>query len=197
MKDDNLKSSDEKTSVNNGELPEVKVFPVEEELDPNIVSHEEFDDDDVIVYLDEEDSIGESEESADLLSHRPGEDDVLTEFERLPEVKATIVDGIPEVVNVEEITSLVSDEVDSGWAGFLTDKSVYIDRCKEFIDTHRKWIAAAAAILLVVIVATWGSGSNASNSSASATTANATAEVFDQWIDQAVSGHLLEIGEKK
>ena len=153
--------------------------------------------DSVIIYLDDSAETFDSEAEVELLTHRPGEEDVLTEFERLPEVKATIVDGIPEVVNVDEITSLISEDVDSGWSHFLADKVVFFDRCKEYVVTHQKWLACAAAVVLVAVIAAWSPSTNATSEPTQIVEANASAEVFDQWVDQALTGHLLEIGEKK
>ena len=197
MKDENLKSNPEESSVNYVEIPEAKAVPVDDSLQPNVVPHEEIHEDDVIVYLDDHEDLGEPEAAPELLSHRPGEEDVLSEFERLPEVRAELVEEIPEVFNVEDITSLVTEEVEGDWTDLFADREIVLERCKEFVSLHRKWFAGAAAVILFAVVAVSFSGGGEAVSSASSSEVNATAEAFDQWVDRSVANHLLEIGEAK
>ena len=130
MKDDNLKSNPEDSSANSGELPEVKAVPLDSPPQPEIISHEELSEDDVIVYLDDDVEICNPENTPDLLSHRPGEEDVLTEFERLPEVQAELVEDIPEVLSVDDVTALVSEEVDTDWSEFFADQALVLERVR-------------------------------------------------------------------
>lgn len=197
MKDENLKSNPDDSSANSGEIPEVKAIPVDTPPQPEIVSHEEINEDDVIIYLDDDVDVCNPESTPELLSHRPGEEDVLSEFERLPEVQAELVEDIPEVLSVDDVTSLVSEEVDTDWSEFFADHALLLERFKEFVGLHRKWFAGAAAVLLLVLVATVFPGGSETSGTAAPSEVNATAEAFDQWIDQALSGHLSEIGEKQ
>ena len=195
MKDENLKSNPEESSANSGELPEVKAVPVDSPPQPKIISHEELNEDDVIVYLDDDIEVCNPENNPDLLSHRPGEEDVLTEFERLPEVQAELVEDIPEVLSVDDVTALVSEEVDTDWSDFFADHALVIERARDFVSEHRKWFAGAAAVLLLVVVATLFQGGSDSKGASATSEVNATAEAYDQWVDHALSGHLSEIGE--
>ena len=104
------------------------------------------------------DEENEPEAAPELLSHRPGEEDVLSEFERLPEVRAELVEEIPEVFNVEDITSLVTEEVEGDWTDLFADREIVLERCKEFVSLHRKWFAGAAAVILFAVVAVSFSG---------------------------------------
>ena len=195
MKDENLKSNPEESSANSGELPEVKAVPVDSPPQPKIISHEELNEDDVIVYLDDDIEVCNPENNPDLLSHRPGEEDVLTEFERLPEVQAELVEDIPEVLSVDDVTALVSEEVDTDWSDFFADHALVIERARDIVSEHRKWFAGAAAVLLLVVVATLFPGGSDSKGASATSEVNATAEAYDQWVDHALSGHLSEIGE--
>lgn len=195
MKDDNLKSNPEDSSANSGELPEVKAVPLDSPPQPEIISHEELSEDDVIVYLDDVVEVCNPENTPDLLSHRPGEEDVLTEFERLPEVQAELVEDIPEVLSVDDVTALVSEEVDTDWSEFFADQALVLERVREYVTLHGKWFAGAAAVFLLVVAASLFSGGSDSNGASATSDVNATAEAYDQWVDQALSGHLTEIGE--
>jgi hypothetical protein len=196
MKDENLKSNPEDSSVNNGEVPEVKAVPVDDSLQQEIVSNDPVGEDDVIVYLDDDVDFCETEDAPELLSHRPGEEDVLSEFERLPEVQAELVEEIPEVLSVEDVTSLVSEEIETDWSDFIADQMVAMEKFRDYVTMHRKWFAGAAAVLLLIVIAVMIPGGTDSGNGVASSEVNATAEAFDQWVGQALTGHLSEIGEK-
>ena len=196
MKDENLKSNPEDSSVNNGEVPEVKAVPVDDSLQQEIVSNDPVGEDDVIVYLDDDVDFCETEDAPELLSHRPGEEDVLSEFERLPEVQAELVEEIPEVLSVEDVTSLVSEEIETDWSDFIADQMVAMEKVRDYVTMHRKWFAGAAAVLLLIVIAVMIPGGTDSGNGVASSEVNATAEAFDQWVGQALTGHLSEIGEK-
>ncbi|HCW45520.1 MAG: hypothetical protein H8E43_09945 [Planctomycetia bacterium] len=202
MKDDDLQSNQNESSGDTGaksstperDLPEVEALPIDDAAAVSGLG-EEFNDDDVIVYLDDVAEISSDVSDSDLLSHRPGEEDVLTEFERLPEVQVQLVEGLPEVFDVEEITDLVTEEVEGNWTDIFSDREALFDRCKTVVLENQKIFASVAAVFVIAAVALWMPGEASSESAlVNPNSVVSSAESFDHWVGGVISDHLTEIG---
>lgn len=202
MNEDQLKPTPEgsfleETPANASIEAEPKLNPETESRvsDTDLVDLTGLADDEVIVFLEDDDLLDGNVDAPALLSHRPGED--LDDLEDLPEVSAELEDDLPEIVDVEDITSLIEgseglyeDDLDGGSAPL-------IEQLNNLFTEYWKPGAVAASVLiaLVVLINVPWSGSSASNNESTSITPAVVS--FEIWVDDVIDQHQVGFGAKK
>ena len=202
MNEDQLKPTPEgsfleETPANASIEAEPKLNPETESRvsDTDLVDLTGLADDEVIVFLEDDDLLDGNVDAPALLSHRPGED--LDDLEDLPEVSAELEDDLPEIVDVEDITSLIEgseglyeDDLDGGSAPL-------IEQLNNLFTEYWKPGAVAASVLiaLVVLINVPWSGSSASNNESTSITPAVVS--FENWVDDVIDQHQVGFVAKK
>jgi hypothetical protein len=152
-------------------------------------------DDEVIVFLDDDDLLDGNVDAPALLSHRPGED--LDDLDDLPEVSAELEDDLPEIEDVEDITSLIEGSDGLYEDDLNGDSAPVIEQVKDLFTEYWKPGAVAASVLiaLVVLVNVPWSGSSASNNESTSITPAVVS--FENWVDDVIDQHQVGFGAKK
>jgi len=153
-------------------------------------------DDDMFVLLDDSEGPG-------LLSSCPGGDLQTCELEELPEMSVELVDDLPEVEDVEDITSLVegakrkSGGKKRSWRNDITDR---VKEVRELAIEHWRPGVAAAALLFALILGTssfWsGAGSSVTAADEFSKTAIAAGH-FEEWVVETLDQHMVGTGTEK
>jgi hypothetical protein len=152
-------------------------------------------DDEVIVFLEDDDLLDGNVDAPALLSHRPGED--LDALEDLPEVSAELEDDLPEIEDVEDITSLIEGSDGLYEDDLNGDSAPVIEQVKNLFTEYWKPGAVAASVLiaLVVLINVPWSGSSASNNESTSITPAVVS--FENWVDDVIDQHQVGFGAKK
>ena len=215
MNEDKLKSATEEdlieesatTSPDAGSVKD----PVEETEvvtpDTDLVDLNQLHEDDVIVFLEDDETIEDHQDVPVLLSVRPGEEQY-TELDDLPEITAQLIDDLPDVENVEDITSLVEASDPSYKDELLKVTHRVIDRAREVGERARElaeqarelaiehWkpgvIAASFLLGAVLLFFPWGKSGPVTDDPVSPA---AVAE-FENWVDDVIDQHQQGIGAK-
>ncbi len=215
MNEDKLKSATEEDlieeSATTSPVPGSVKDPVEETEvvtpDTDLVDLNQLHEDDVIVFLDDDETIEDDQDVPVLLSVRPGEEQC-TELDDLPEITAHLIDDLPDVESVEDITSLVEGSDPSYKDELLKVTHRVIDRAREIGERARElaeqarelaiehWkpgvIAASLLLGAVLLFFPWGKMGPVTDDSVSPA---AVAE-FENWVDDVIDQHQQGIGAK-
>ncbi len=153
-------------------------------------------DDDMFVLLDDSEGPG-------LLSSCPGEDLQTCELDELPEMSVELVDDLPEVEDVEDITSLVegakrkSGGKKRSWRNDITDR---VKEVRELAVEHWRPGVAAAALLIALFLgfsSFWsGVGSTVTAADELSKTAIAAGQ-FEEWVLKTLDQHMVGTGTEK
>ncbi|MDE0960785.1 MAG: hypothetical protein OSB09_08400 [Planctomycetota bacterium] len=155
-------------------------------------------DDDVIVFLEEDDLLQSDTDIPVLLSHRPGEDlGELNELDDLPEISAELEDDLPEIEDVEDLTNLIEDSDGIYEDDLDGDPVALIDQWKDLATEYWKPGAVAASVLfaLVVLINVPWSGSSVQRHESSAMAP--TVVSFENWVDDVIDQHQVGFGATK
>ncbi|HIG05701.1 MAG TPA: hypothetical protein EYQ08_08250 [Planctomycetes bacterium] len=202
MNEDQLKPTQEGSFLE--ETPANASFEADPKLNPeteskvpdtDLVDLTGLADDEVIVFLEDDDLLDGNVDAPALLSHRPGED--LDELEDLPEVSAELEDDLPEIVDVEDITSLIEGSDGLYEDDLNGDSAPVIEQVKNLFTEYWKPGAVAASVLvaLVVLINVPWSGSSASNNESTSITPAVVS--FENWVDDVIDQHQVGFGAKK
>lgn len=166
--------------------------------DPSNIS--DVDDDEMIVVLD--DAVDFDSISDVRLPSGEGQMDqeVSGEFDDLPEMSVELVDDLPEVEDVEEITSLVEEgEIDL--SDGLEDSPVdIVDRVREWtLDNWKPGVLAAVMLFAVsmVISSLWPSASVTENLAAESPKSIHAIVNFEVWVDEILDQHMVGTGTEE
>ncbi|MEC9476449.1 MAG: hypothetical protein VX764_05350 [Planctomycetota bacterium] len=166
--------------------------------DPSNIS--DVDDDEMIVVLD--DAVDFDSISDVRLPSGEGQMDqeVSGEFDDLPEMSVELVDDLPEVEDVEEITSLVEEgEIDL--SDGLEDSPVdIVDRVREWtLDNWKPGVLAAVMLFAVsmVISSLWPSASVTENLAAESPKSSHAIVNFEVWVDEILDQHMVGTGTEE
>jgi hypothetical protein len=155
-------------------------------------------DDEVIVFLEDDDLLDGNVDAPALLSHRPGEDlDDLDDLEDLPEVSAELEDDLPEIEDVEDITSLIEGSDGLYEDDLNGDSAPLVEQVKNLFTEYWKPGAVAASVLIALVVlinVPWSGSSAPNNKSTSITPAVVS---FENWVDEVIDQHQVGFGAKK
>ncbi|MGE4632848.1 MAG: hypothetical protein AAEJ47_07410 [Planctomycetota bacterium] len=164
------------------------VSPISDLADASMVEEDE-----MIVLLEDTDG-------PDLLSTCPGEDLHPCDLDELPEMSAELVDDLPEVEDVEDITSLVEGAKRRSKVKPSPWKIDNFDQFKELAIEHWRPGAAAAALLIALILAAssfWsGLGSTVTAADEFSKTAIAAGQ-FEEWVVETIDQHMVGTGMEK
>ena len=175
--------------------------------EPDLVDLNQLHEDDVIVFLEDDECIEDQQDVPLLLSVRPGEEPC-SELEDLPEITAQLIDDLPDVENVEDITSLVEGSDPTYKDELLKVTHRVIDRAREVAERARElaeqarglaiehWkpgvIAASLLVAAVLVIFPWGRSGPVTDDPV---TSAAVAE-FENWVDDVIDQHQQGIGAK-
>ena len=153
--------------------------------------------DEVIVFLEDDDLLEAQQDIPVLLSQRPGEDVSDDDLEDLPEITAELVDDLPEVDDVEDITSLVEDSDEVYEENMFDNAMSVVEQVREYAIANWKPGAIAAAVLLglVLLINVPWTGSDSAPVGGNVTSA-AVVE-FENWIDDVLDQHQAGIGVER
>ena len=158
------------------------------------------DEDEMIVVLDDSDEFDSVSDVPLRLSASPEDDQIQDELEELPEMSVELVDDLPEVEDVEDITSLVEDgdgEFDDGLHDSHDD---LFDRVKELTIEYWKPGVMAAALLFTVSLVFSSLWSNVGSTENAAADSSKTATIivdFENWVDEILDQHMVGTGTEE
>ncbi len=162
-----------------------------------LVNLDVLSEDEVIVFLEDDDLLEAQQDIPVLLSQRPGEDVSDDDLEDLPEITAELVDDLPEVDDVEDITSLVEDSDEVYEENMFDNAMSVVEQVREYAIANWKPGAIAAAVLLglVLLINVPWTGSDSAPVGGNVTSA-AVVE-FENWIDDVLDQHQAGIGVER
>ena len=172
-----------------------------ENSDMNVQSNfAEVDEDEMIVLLDDCEEFDSLSAVPLSLSVDETEEPNSDDFEDLPEMSVELVDDLPEVEDVEEITSLV-EEGEGDFADGLNDEPIdIVEQVREWAVENWKPGVLAAAMLFTVSLVLSSLWSNVSTTESLAVEPSKSAIAivdFENWVDEILDQHIVGTGTEE
>jgi len=158
------------------------------------------DEDEMIVVLDDSDEFDSVSDVPLRLSASPEDDQIQDELEELPEMSVELVDDLPEVEDVEDITSLVEDGDSEFDDGLHDSHDDLFERVKELTIEYWKPGVMAAALLFTVSLVFSSLWSNVGSTENAAADSSKTATIivdFENWVDEILDQHMVGTGTEE